>query len=190
MYLFFDTETSGLPRDWSAPPSAGDNWPRVVQIGWLSCDAAGTLLASVQYLIKPQGFTISRQAAALHGITTSQALARGVALPPVLADFSAAVRAANWIVGHNVEFDRKVIQSELLRAELPDPFAGKSQRCTMKEAAEVCRLPGKYGYKWPSLTELHRHLFGAAFEGSHGALADAEACMRCFFRLRELGVFR
>jgi DNA polymerase III epsilon subunit-like protein len=190
MYLFFDTETSGLPRDWSAPASGGENWPRIVQLAWLSCGDAGQPLASNQYLIKPQGFTISRQAAAVHGITTELAIRNGVDLAPVLKDFSAAIRAAKSVVGHNVEFDRKVIQSELLRAGLPDPFAGKPQQCTMKETAAVCKLPGKCGYKWPSLTELHRHLFGTAFEGSHGALADAEACMRCFFRLRELGLFR
>jgi DNA polymerase III epsilon subunit-like protein len=51
------------------------------------------------------------------------------------------------------------------------------------------KLPGKYGrYKWPKLAELHQVLFGEPFEGAHGALADARACMRCYFRLTELGV--
>jgi DNA polymerase III epsilon subunit-like protein len=51
------------------------------------------------------------------------------------------------------------------------------------------KLPGKYGrYKWPKLAELHQVLFGEPFAGAHGALADARACMRCYFRLTELGV--
>jgi len=112
-----------------------------------------------------------------------------VDLFPVLEEFSADVRAAKVVVAHNLDFDQKVMQAELRRAELADVFARKRRICTMKETANVCRLPGKYGYKWPSLTELHRHLFGTPFEGAHGALADAEACQRCFFRLRELGVF-
>ena len=189
MYLFFDTETSGLPGNWSAPASDVDNWPRLVQIGWFCCDASGQVLRSQQDLIKPQGFEISLQAAQLHGITTQLALRDGVDLLPVLEEFSADVRAAKVVVAHNLDFDQKVMQAELHRAELADVFARKRRVCTMKETANVCRLPGKYGYKWPSLTELHRHLFGTPFEGAHGALADAEACQRCFFRLRELGVF-
>jgi DNA polymerase III epsilon subunit-like protein len=189
MYLIFDTETSGLPRNWSAPASDVDNWPRLVQLGWYCCDASGQVLRSQQYLIKPQGFKISPQAAQLHGITTQLALRDGVDLLPVLEEFSAEVRAAKVVVAHNLDFDQKVMQAEFVRAKLADAFARKKRICTMKETADYCRLPGKYGYKWPSLTELHRHLFGTPFEGAHGALADAEACQRCFFRLRELGVF-
>jgi hypothetical protein len=41
MYLFFDTETADKPRSWKAPASDLDNWPRLVQIGWISCDRTG-----------------------------------------------------------------------------------------------------------------------------------------------------
>ena len=33
MYLIFDTETTGLPRNFKAPITDTDNWPRVVQLG-------------------------------------------------------------------------------------------------------------------------------------------------------------
>lgn len=33
-YLFFDTETCGLPRDYKAPLDDFENWPRMVE---LSC---------------------------------------------------------------------------------------------------------------------------------------------------------
>ena len=188
MYFFFDTETSGLPRNWSAPASDVTNWPRLVQIGWACCDAAGQVLRTQQHLIKPQGFSISRQAAELHGITTERALREGVDLGPVLTEFCSEVRACRVVVAHNLDFDQRIVQAELIRAGLTDAFARKKRCCTMKETADFCQLPGKYGYKWPSLTELHRKLFGKPFEGAHGALADAEACMRCFFQLRELGV--
>ena len=35
MYLFFDTETTGLPRRWNAPVTDVDNWPRLVQLAWI-----------------------------------------------------------------------------------------------------------------------------------------------------------
>jgi len=190
MYLFFDTETSGLPRAWSAPPSDAGNWPRLVQIAWVACDALGQQLRSQEYLIKPEGFKIAREATQLHGITTDIALRDGVDLGPVLEEFSAAVRASRVLVAHNLDFDQRVVQAELHRAQMADAFARKKRICTMKETADYCQLPGKYGYKWPSLAELHRKLFGASFVGAHGALADTEACMRCFFQLRKLEVFK
>lgn len=186
MFLVFDTETAGLPRDWSAPLTDVANWPRLVQIAWLCCDDSGTELASREHLIKPDGFVISRQASNVHGITTKQALAEGVDLQPVLAEFSEAVQAAGAVVAHNVDFDTKIVGAELIRAGMANVFTGKTLRCTMRESTDYCRLPGRRGYKWPTLTELHEILFGEGFEGTHGALADARAAMLCFLRLREL----
>ena len=54
-----------------------------------------------------------------------------------------------------------------------------------KEATtEYCQLPGKYGYKWPTLSELHIKLFGEDFEGGHDALEDVKACAKCLFELQ------
>ncbi len=44
------------------------------------------------------------------------------------------------------------------------------------------------GYKRPKLEELHLLLFDEDFDNAHDALADTEACMRCFFELVERGV--
>jgi DNA polymerase III epsilon subunit-like protein len=35
MYLFFDTETSGLPKNPQLSHTEVDNWPRLVQIAWV-----------------------------------------------------------------------------------------------------------------------------------------------------------
>jgi DNA polymerase III epsilon subunit-like protein len=188
MYIFFDTETSGLPRNWSAPASEVDNWPRLVQIAWLCCDQEGEATESREYLLKPQGFKISRKATELHGITTERALREGVDLAPVLDQLSEAARRSRIVVGHNLDFDVKIVQAEWIRVGKKNAFARKRQYCTMKAATDYCQIPGRYGYKWPKLHELHTKLFGHGFDGAHGALADAEACMRCFFRLQELGI--
>jgi len=186
MYLAFDTETAGLPRDWAAPVTDVHNWPRIVQIAWLTCDEDGAEHASREYIIKPDGFVITRQASNVHGITTKRALAEGVDIEPVLVEFSEAVQAASALVAHNVDFDAKVVGAGLLRAGMTNVFAGKTMRCTMRESTDHCRLPGRRGYKWPTVTELHAILFGEEFEGAHGALADARASMRSFLKLREL----
>ena len=56
MYLIFDTETTGLPRDYSAPITQLDNWPRLVQLAWQLHDHMGALQSSGNYIIRPEGW--------------------------------------------------------------------------------------------------------------------------------------
>jgi hypothetical protein len=58
MYLFFDTETTGIPRNYRAPASDLRNWPRLVQVAWLLADEQAKEIASAQFIVKPEGFTI------------------------------------------------------------------------------------------------------------------------------------
>lgn len=80
MYLFFDTETTGLPRNRNAPVSDLNNWPRLVQIVWLLYDVSEKQISSHDYIIKPQGFTIPSDSAKVHGISTERANKEGVPL--------------------------------------------------------------------------------------------------------------
>jgi DNA polymerase-3 subunit alpha len=61
MFLIFDTETTGLPRSYSAPLTDFDNWPRMVQVAWQLHDAQGNLINSNSIIIKPEGYTIPLQ---------------------------------------------------------------------------------------------------------------------------------
>ena len=184
-YLFFDTETTGLPKDWRAPLTAFDNWPRMVQLAWMLCDNVGNTLGSACQLIKPEGYVIPPEAAAVHGITTEKALAEGISMADALTMFGVAVGMAERVIAHNISFDEKIICAEFLRRGLPLPFAGKTMVCTMHGSTAYCALPGKYGKrKWPTLTELYEKLFGRKFEGAHDALADVGACKQAYFELR------
>ena len=71
MYIIFDTETTGLPRDYNAPMSDVDNWPRLVQIAWQLHDERGKLLSNHNYIVKPEGVTIPYNAEKVHGISTA-----------------------------------------------------------------------------------------------------------------------
>lgn len=190
MYLFFDTETADKPRNWKAPAADVDNWPRLVQLGWICCESAGQPVASAEYLIRPEGFSIARGAAAVHGITTSKAREEGVALQPVLDEFEAAVEKSSVFVAHNINFDYNVLTAEFIRANRSVPIDRGKCRCTMTESTDFCELPGPYGNKWPKLGELYQILFNTSFEETHSARADAEACMKCFFQLVEMGIIR
>ena len=51
MYLTFDSETTGLPKNFKAPISDSENWPRLVQLAWQINDEEGQLINKNDALI-------------------------------------------------------------------------------------------------------------------------------------------
>jgi DNA polymerase III epsilon subunit-like protein len=189
MYLFFDTETTGLPRDYKAPASDSANWPRLVQIAWSVYDAEGNAWESYSYIIKPNGFIIPEEVARIHRVTQERAELEGIDLETVLNHFSSDLKKAEYIVAHNIDFDDKIISAELYRLQLENPLDKANKICTMKSSVDFCRIPNNYGrYKWPNLDELHNCLFGVGFPDAHDALIDVNACAKCFFELKNRNV--
>lgn len=183
--LFFDTETTGLPRNYNAPVTDLENWPRLVQLSWIVTDASGKELIVKDFIIKPDGFTIPEDSSKVHGITTEIAMRDGNPLQDVLAEFVSDLETADMIVGHNVEFDKKIVGAEFLRCNIQSIALDKRTVCTMKSSTDYCALPGKYGYKWPTLQELYNKLFGKSFEDAHNSLNDIKATKECYFELKK-----
>lgn len=191
MFLIFDTETTGLPRDKNAPLTDFDNWPRVVQIAWQLHDQQGALISSGNHIVKPDGFTIPFNAAKVHGITTDFALKNGKPIQEVLELFNQAINQTEYIIGHNIEFDRNILGAEYLRNNVDTNFLNKPQLDTCTEVtANFCQIPGGRGgrFKYPTLEELYKKLFEEGFSGAHNAMADVEATSRSFFELMRIGV--
>jgi len=192
MYLIFDTETTGLPRSFSAPITDTDNWPRVVQLAWQLHDEEGKLVRRKDALIRPDGFTIPYDSERIHGISTALATLEGVPLEEVVLAFIEDLKLAKFLVGHNLKFDINVLGCELVRLGLDAPLASKPvlDTCT-EETASLLKLQGGKGgkFKLPTLTELYAHLFSEGFSEAHNATADVEATTRCFLELLRLGHF-
>ena len=186
MYLIFDTETTGLPKKWNAPLTDSENWPRCIQIAWQIHDAAGAVISHEDYLIQPDGYTIPFDSEQIHGISTALAEAQGVPLDEVLEKFHKALDEVDYVVGHNVSFDRNIMGAEYLRSGLEDVLENKAvvDTCT-EETAQLCQLPGGRGgkFKLPTLSELYRFLFQESFMEAHNATADVEATSRAFLEL-------
>ncbi|WP_395632984.1 DNA polymerase III subunit alpha, partial [Flavobacterium sp.] len=192
MYLIFDTETTGLPRNWAAPISDTDNWPRCIQIAWQLHDAMGNLIEHQDYLVQPEGFNIPYDAERIHGISTELAQAQGIPLSEVLEKFNTTLSKAKFIVGQNVGFDVNIMGCEFYRLGVnsPMPTLPVLDTCT-EVTAELLKLPGGRGgrFKLPTLTELHSYLFNVPFAEAHNATADVEATTRCFFELIRREIF-
>jgi len=192
MYLIFDTETTGLPKSWNAPITDTDNWPRCIQIAWQLHDAFGNLLENNDFLIQPNGFNIPYDAERIHGISTELAQEQGISLEEGLELFNNALQKTKFIVGQNVGFDINIMGCEFHRLGIENKLTKMPllDTCTEKTAL-MCQLPGgRYGkFKLPTLTELHKHLFGVDFAEAHNATADVEATTRCFLELIRLREF-
>ncbi len=192
MYIIFDTETTGLPRNWKAPITDTDNWPRVIQIAWQLHDDMGRLVEHKDFLIRPEGFDIPYDAEQIHGISTELAAEQGIDLEDALNEFNEALSKAKFVVGQNIKFDLNVWGCEFHRLGIQTSMndAPILDTCT-EVTAKLCQIPGGRGgkFKLPTLTELHSYLFQQPFGEAHNATADVEATTRCFFELMRRGVF-
>ena len=183
--LYFDTETTGVPLNYKAPSSDTNNWPRLVQLAWILTDEEGTRIHTGNLVIKPDGFVIPADATKVHGITTQRAKEEGVPLAEVIERFKSDLDMATYIVGHNIEFDKKIVGAEMIRLGMKDELEKKKSYCTMQSSIDFCKIPGKYGYKYPKLQELYKKLFGSEFENAHDAMSDIEATEKCFWELKK-----
>ncbi|MDD2904376.1 MAG: 3'-5' exonuclease [Syntrophales bacterium] len=188
MYLFFDTETTGIPKNYQAPLSNLSNWPRLVQLAWILTDKTGAEHKSSEYIIKPHKFSIPHDAARIHGITTDIARQVGLNLKQVLDEIIIDISKAVVLIAHNMQFDERIVGAEFLRLGYQNYFENKNKKCTMQSSTNLCRIPGPYGYKWPKLQELHQKLFKKQYDNAHRALDDVRACAKCYFELRRRGI--
>src|SRR3989338_10837953 len=132
MYLFFDTETTGLPKRWNAPVSELDNWPRLVQIAWLQCDNSGKEVVRQSHTIKPENFKIPSDDVKVHGISNEKANKFGIPLKKALSEFSTVLGNSKLLVAHNTSFDEKVVGSEFIRTEIINNLSSITKICTMQ----------------------------------------------------------
>ena len=192
MFLIFDTETTGLPKNWNAPFTDIDNWPRCVQIAWQLHDKYGELIEQKDFLIKPEGYNIPYDVEQVHGISTQLAEEKGEDLETVLRLFNEVLAKSTFVVGQNVKFDLNIMGCEFHRMELATNLNDLPVLDTCTEiTANLCQIKGGRGgkFKYPTLTELHQFLFQAPFGEAHNATADVEATTRCFLELIRKRVF-
>jgi DNA polymerase III epsilon subunit-like protein len=204
-YLFFDTETTGLPSSFDAHASDFANWPRIVQLAWSLRRADGSPISSCSSIILPEGFVIPEAASRIHGITTYRALAEGEPLHLVLEAFAVAIGDADFLVAHNYDFDAPICGAEFLRRGYHNHVATKPALCTQKQTTTWARIPRRrltfskkianffganhteqrgYGnYKHPSLAQLHDLCGFGEIANAHDASADVDATANCFFHI-------
>jgi len=179
MILFYDTETTGK-YDFKRKPDHPSQ-PYLVQYAGLLMDPDTQRLIQALVAVVNPGVSIPKKATAIHGISTEMAQKFGTSQQVIVEWHTGAMNDASLAVAHNIDFDRHIMETAACRENVKVPESVK-EFCTMKAGTNLCKLPGLYGYKWPKLEELHHHLFHESFQ-AHDALADVQACARCYFKM-------
>lgn len=170
--MFIDTETTGLGRA-----------DRIVQIAWqLYAKETFKLLSSSCYIVKPTDYQISLRSTKIHGITQERAFKEGQERSTILQELKQALIKSDTIIAHNMQFDNRMITSELNRldnTDIIDLWEKKHKICTMKEARRV------YG-KNLKLSDLYLKLIGEPVpQNIHQADTDTNMCAQVYFNLKK-----
>lgn len=192
--LFYDTETTGLP-DFKAPSDAAHQ-PHITQIAALLTDEAGNKLASLDLLVRPDGWTIPPDLQELTGITMDRAEAGGVPELVALSAFEALWRRASLRIAHNESFDARILRIGFKRFAgicHPDEWKGGPAACTQVLSTPILKLPptermiaaGRKNHKSANLREAYEFFTGKPLSGAHNAMIDVMGVKAVWFAIQE-----
>ncbi|MCD0496894.1 3'-5' exonuclease [Achromobacter sp. MY14] len=194
--FFYDTETSGLPK--FGMPSEHPDQPHIVQLAAALVDLdSREIVASLDLIVRPDGWTIPDEVAAVHGITTEHAVAVGVPESLALSMFLELWRGRTRIA-HNEQFDARIVRIAQHRAgELEadlEAWKNGAAECTARLATPIVKAPptakmlaaGRTHYKTANLGEAVQFFTGKPLENAHSAMADVLGCMAVYFAIQDL----
>lgn len=170
----FDTETTGLLSN----RLRKDIYQAEV-IEYYGCLAdidSGEIKDEFETLIKPRTYPMSTETIE----QTKTKLTNDMLFnAPPFVDISDRIRqqieSAPLIIAHNAAFDREIIDIEMNR--LGKSIHWPAIMCTIEQTMYL------KGFRL-SLTDLHLHLFGKAFDDAHRAKHDVHALLRCCVELK------
>lgn len=200
--LIFDVETTGLlPKIIKTEDI--ESYPYIIQLSFILFDTNKNVLLDYfdNYIIQKRHTKIPKDVTRLTGINKEMCLS-GVTIITGLDRIYNAMKDADCIVAHNIEFDSRMLFIELMRnrsyidnnivdGKLFDiiTLIEKSNYCTMKNGINICKIvaksrEGKEYYKWPKLSELYKKLFDNEVENLHNSLVDTLVCLRCCLKMK------
>lgn len=194
--LVFDTETTGLPRYEIINGHRTRIMPYIVQISWILYDAnKNTVLSCHDHIVRlPDDVKIPEESIKFHNITQEIMEKHGESISDVLINFVEHVKLSDYVVAHNISFDKSMVETEFSRNGMINHFdVMKSELifyCTMKNSTALCNIvvpdmrTGGTRVKYPSLEELHTFLFkNSKLSNLHNSYNDVLVCLRCFYMM-------
>jgi DNA polymerase III epsilon subunit-like protein len=209
--MFYDVETNGLLPSRSDPflpePSKIHTYPHILQLSFVVFNLMTKTIEhqANHYILPPDDVVISPFVTELTGIDMSLCKEKGISIGHAMENFLNAYLKCDTIVSHNAVFDSGMMRVEQLRNNhyfmsycpqvlhmfnpVYDDFYRIEHFCTMKASIDLCnitvqRKDGTGTYKkWPTLSELHNHLFGYCPLNLHNSMVDSLVGLRCYLKM-------
>jgi len=176
--LGFDLETNS--------PNPLDAWP--VTASLVRCKP-GEEPVAYEWLIRPDGWVIPDEAAAIHGITTEHALEHGQPIDEVLAEVTEKLAA--WlerrfpVAAMNASYDFTVLEATTIRRRtagslvwsVPGQLGGRRMVAPVVDPFVLDRHADKYRKGSRKLVDLAA-LYGVPLDNAHESSSDALAAVR------------
>ena len=183
--LFVDTETSGVPRDWSQPYSSRETWPHIAQLAWVVCTADGQEVKAENHYVQPSDYDMDPASGSIHGLTLEFLRTHGQPRHTVMQRLQRdLLHYQPLVVAHFMQLDFHMMGVGFHRAGLENPLEQLPTFCTMRATGRLVRRPAQGFLR---LGELYQRLFHEPLQQEHDALVDARATARCYFELRRQG---
>lgn len=192
-------------------------WPSIIQLSYIIYDTENTENAKIfnKYIDIPENLVIAETSIAIHHINREKIeqtpAEKKAPISEAVLEFMNDIMKSDvvTIVGHNVQFDRKMIVAELLRLknETTSPNIEKQLQflmnnekfeCTMDGTTTICNIQMAVHYKdkqtgedkvfykpkSPKLSESYFHYFKDEPSGEtlHDALTDVIICLRVYMK--------
>lgn len=197
--LAFDTETTGLFPTKKVNYNM-DEMPFITQLSFILYDYKNKHIIQTynQYIRIPQETTITPFITGLTGVTREKC-DNGVHIRDALQAFWMAYNQCDVVIAHNIDFDRRMMEIELIRnsyiltdiqcMSMFNPtynyINSIREICTGNLGRNICNIyntdkRGNKFKKMPKLSELYEFLFKIPMVGAHNSMYDTEACLKCY----------
>lgn len=185
-YLVVDTETTGFTSS-----------DKIVQLAMQLYNDDNQIVGEFNSLINHDFLVINNQEfhdKVGNGISVENCKKYGVDLVSALYTYIDWAKDVDIIVGHNLDFDLRMIASAFESESLTKP--NKPTYCTMKHSKQLVKSPptarmvacGRTGYKNPKLEETYKFLFGEEIQNAHDAMGDVRSTARIYLELKGRGL--
>jgi DNA polymerase III epsilon subunit-like protein len=207
--LVFDVETTGLIPSLKQGKCL-EEMPFIIQLSFIVFNLLDyTIEKTYNAYIRIQDLDrITDKISQLTGITREKCETEGIPVVDALDAFYQEYMRADYVIAHNISFDKQMILFEVERnyielekrganliLNLFNPLfckiKGIENYCTMVSSINICNIliesktVGRKPYKkFPKLTELYFTLFHSTPENLHNALVDTLVCLRCFLKIK------
>src|SRR6185437_11573292 len=121
--------------------------PHIVQLAMVMADAETRAEIRMEnMIIRPDGWTISPEVAAIHGITHERAMDEGIPEIEAVDRFICLMARCSVRIAHNESFDSRIMRIAMLRygvlREVIEAMEQREKYCTMQQSTTLMNLPG------------------------------------------------